>query len=69
MTDRFYALTVVLERDIREDDAERLIDAIRMLKNVVDVKGNVSDPTSWMAVSRARHEFIAEILNVLKDDK
>lgn len=38
MTDRYMALTVVLERDLREDDAAGLITALQQLKGVVDVR-------------------------------
>ena len=34
MTDRFKGLTVVLDRDIREDDAEYIIKTISMIKGV-----------------------------------
>jgi hypothetical protein len=32
MTDRFNALTVVLEKDIRKDDAQAIMSAIMQLK-------------------------------------
>jgi len=38
VTDRYMALTVVLERDMREDDAAGLITALRQLKGVADVR-------------------------------
>lgn len=65
MTDRYYALTVVLEKDIRSDDAEKLIDAINMLKGVINVKGNVSDPDVWMAQERARCELGIKLLEIV----
>lgn len=37
MSDRYFALTVVLEQDIRDDDAEPLIAAIRQMRGVADV--------------------------------
>jgi hypothetical protein len=73
MTDRYYALTVVLEKDIRKDDAEQIINAIRMIKYVLDVKGNVSNPDTWMAESRAKREIGDKLFNVIypkiKDEK
>jgi hypothetical protein len=73
MTDKYYALTVVLEKDIRKDDAEQIINAIRMIKYVLDVKGNVSNPDTWMAESRARRELGDKLFNVIypkiKDEK
>lgn len=38
MTDRIHSLTVTLERDMREDDAQALIDAIRMIKEGIKVQ-------------------------------
>ena len=43
MTDRYSSLTVVLERDIRDDDAEPLIAAIRQLRGVLRVVPKVAD--------------------------
>lgn len=65
MTDRYYALTVVLDKDIRSDDCESIINAIKMMKRVIDVKGNVSTPESWMAESRALHETRMKLWEVL----
>ena len=45
MTDRHSGYVVVLNRDIREDDAEAVINAIRMVKGVLSVEpveGDVS---------------------------
>lgn len=57
MTDRFLTLTVVLDRDYRDDDAQSIIDAIKMVKGVLSVKGNVADGSEYMAIERARHEL------------
>ena len=38
MTDRIHALTVVLDRDYREDDVQVIIDAIKMIKGVSSVE-------------------------------
>lgn len=35
MTDRYHTLTVVLERDMRDDDAAALIAAIGQLRGVI----------------------------------
>ncbi len=62
MTDRYNTLTVVLEKDIREDDAEHLLITIHSLKGVLSVRGNVTDTTAYMAEERARHEWKEELL-------
>jgi hypothetical protein len=44
MTDRHAGYVVVLERDIREDDAEVILSAIGMVKGVL---GKVQKPPGW----------------------
>ena len=65
MTDRYFALTVLLEEDTRTDDAGAIIDAIRMIKGVAEVEPHVSDMTSWAAEARARREFGQKLWRVL----
>ena len=54
MTDRFHSLTVVLEKDIREDDVQPLMNAIRQMRGVIAVDGHVADFATHMAEQRAR---------------
>lgn len=65
MTDRLNALTVVLETDIREDDAEALIAAIRQLRGVLSVTGTVADIGDHIAQERVRRELGEKLLRVL----
>ena len=65
MTDRYNALVVVLDQDIRSDDAETIINAIKALKHVVSVKGNVSDINSHTAEAIAKHKLQHKIFEVL----
>lgn len=68
MTDRIHSLTVVLERDIREDDVQPIIDAIGMCRGVLRVKTLVADPTSYMAISRARMALIEKLHDALREE-
>lgn len=65
MTDRIHSLTVVLESTIREDDAEAIIQAIKMVKGVLSVSSNVADAESYMAEERARQELGERLMEVL----
>lgn len=66
MTDRYSSLTIVLENDIREDDAEALIAAIKQLRGVLSVHGNVSDSISELvAGERVRSELTKELFEAL----
>ena len=49
MTDRIRHLTVTLARDMRDDDAERLIDAIIMIKGVASVRPHVVESGDYGA--------------------
>lgn len=69
MTDRFSTLTVVLERDTRDDDAEALIMAIKMLRGVLSVKGNVANSGEFLAQERARQEIEGKIWEALRPTK
>ena len=67
MTDRFNTLTVVLEKDTRDDDAESLLQAIRHMRGVLSVSGNVAEPTHYMAEERARSDLRAKIWAAFDD--
>ncbi|MEX3240471.1 hypothetical protein [Serratia quinivorans] len=65
MTDRYHSITVVLDREVREDDAEFILNAIRMIKGVASVSGNVSDSSHYAAVEQARLEIREQIYKII----
>jgi hypothetical protein len=66
MTDRINMLQVVLEKDIRIDDAQPLVEAIKQMKNVLDVKVNISSPSSVLvAETRIKNQIAKELMKVL----
>ena len=56
MTDRIRTLTVLLDSDYRDDDAEPIVNAISMISGVADVHlGDPVDAKDWSArISVAR---------------
>jgi hypothetical protein len=66
MTDRHNGYIVTLEQNIREDDAESTIAALRQIKGVLSVQPVVADLTFAMAEDRARHEIASKVLEVLR---
>jgi len=68
MTDRVHSLTVVLEKDIRVDDVEPLIQAIAQMRGVLTVSGIVSNADSWMAERRARSMLTRKLFDVLREE-
>ena len=71
MTDRVNALIVVLEKDTRVDDIEVTIAAIKQLRRVLTVTGNVADYGEYVAYERVKRELGQKLWEVLypKDDK
>lgn len=65
MTDRLHSLTVVLDKVRRDDDAEDIIEAIRMIKGVASVEGNVADPSFYAATEQAKFQLRQEMRDVL----
>jgi hypothetical protein len=57
MTDRINSLTIVLDKDYRDDDCENIIKAIQMIKGVLSVKGNVSNYSDHIAHERIKNEY------------
>jgi inosine-uridine nucleoside N-ribohydrolase len=69
MTDKYHSLTVVLDHDMRDDDAQSIILAIGMIRGVTSVDGAVADHVSHMAVERAKRELEQSLLDVVYHHK
>lgn len=67
MTDRIAAFTVVLDRDIREDDVEPLLTAIRLLRGVLTVEPHVASLDMQIAHARAKAELRSAMLKGLDE--
>lgn len=65
MTDRIAAFVVVLADDIREDDAEATLTALRMVKGVVEVTPHVADSTMITAAWRVNEKWRKLIYDML----
>ena len=57
MAESIHSITVVLEENVRVEDAERILDALRMVRGVISAEGNIADSTTHMAESRARTDL------------
>ena len=67
MTDRHAGYIVVLEKDIRSDDAEYTLNALRMVRGVSSVEPIVSGIEVHIAEQRARTDLIGKIYEFLRD--
>ncbi|HEU4368305.1 MAG TPA: hypothetical protein VFV05_08790 [Methylomirabilota bacterium] len=68
MTDRAHMLNVALDRDIRDDDIQPLIAAIKQLRGVIGVQLAIADASTWACRERARHELREKLWAVLASD-
>lgn len=67
MTDRLNALTVVLSQDVRDDDAQKIIEAIMQMRGVLSVTGNVVTISDHVAEMRANEKVRGIIYGVLQE--
>lgn len=71
MTDRISALTVILEHDIRVDDIDPIIDAIRMIKGIALVNKVIANPGErFITEARMRikmYAVISDLYDKVKD--
>lgn len=68
MTTRLKGLTVAFEKDIREDDAQRIIDAVAMLRGVLQV-GPIEVGDNWISEVRIRRDLEGKLFAVLREEK
>jgi hypothetical protein len=66
VTDRYYALTVLLNKEIRKDDCESVIEAIKMIRHVMKVVPQVAQPELYFAQEQAKFDLRNQLWNLLK---
>lgn len=65
MTDRHIAYTVLLKEPVREDDAESILNALRMVKGVAKVTPVVQDVQQLFIEERVRRELGGKLWKIL----
>ncbi len=66
MTDRLRSITVVLDQDYREDDAEPILAALRMVKGVAGVTWTTADWKDQIAQEAGTREMRSVLYEVLR---
>jgi len=66
MTDRIKGFTVVLSKDIRDDDFEAISSAVGMIKGVIKVEPSISNGQDWMNRERVKMELTDKLWDVLR---
>lgn len=66
MTERHAGYVVMLKNDIREDDAEKIVNALRMVQGVIEVKPVINGGIELeIAEERARGTLRDEMREIL----
>ena len=66
MTDSLKGVHVAFEKDIRDDDAEPIINAIKAIRGVADVTGDVCDLSDWTNRAQVKIEIRQKLLELYK---
>lgn len=66
MTDRIKGFYVALEENVREDDAEPIMNAVSQLRGVLAVEPLRVESADWVATQRVRNELVTRLFEVLK---
>ena len=67
MSDRVKGFTVVLEKSIREDEAENLLMAISQLKGVLTVSPVIEDSNSVLEYLKVRTEMRDKLYKLIQE--
>lgn len=67
MTERHAGYIVTLAEDVREDDADAVLTALRMISGVVSVKPVTADIGMVVARERVHSEVREKVLALLKE--
>ena len=68
MTDRYNGFTVALDHDIREDDAQATLAAIRQIKGVVAVRPVLADVIQDQVIGvRIKNEVIEKLITLIRE--
>jgi len=66
MTDRIRHLTVVLDRDYRDDDLQEIISAIKHIRPVASVKAHVVEAGDYINREVVRTELLPKLYEAIE---
>jgi hypothetical protein len=67
MTARIRSLTIALDKDIRTDDIEGLVNAIKMMRNVISVTTNEVNSNEWATEQRVKQETALKLTGLITE--
>lgn len=66
MSDHYNGFFVILEHDIKDDDAQATINAIRQIRGVIDVQPHIADPDVAIVKAQLRAELFQELYEAMQ---
>lgn len=67
MTDRIKGFTVTLKHDIREDDFQRILEAVEMIRGVGHVEPVLATGDDYMVRTRLKMDITRNILKLIDE--
>jgi hypothetical protein len=69
MTDRIKGFTVTLSNDIRDDDFQAILEAVKMIKGVSHIEPSIVTTHDHMNRVRIKTELLGDIYKLLNEIK
>lgn len=67
MSQKFVALTVILEEEYTQEQCDKIIEAILMIRGVLTASTTISDPDRWWCKYTLKQQFGEKLQEVMKD--
>jgi hypothetical protein len=69
MSDGYKGFVVTLDRDCKDEDADRIGRAISMIKGIVSVAPSIANPDDYMNRARVKWELRERLIELLRMDE
>jgi hypothetical protein len=67
MTDRVKGFVVTLEQDVRIDDIEPMLQAIRYMRGVANVEPSIADSSDWINQQRIKNDLRGKLQRFINE--
>lgn len=68
MSDQICGFVVILEKDISEEGAEQVMQSMRLIKGVADVRTKISDWETHIGYARGKLDIKEKLMQFLRAD-
>lgn len=68
MSDRVKGFVITLEKDVKIEDCELLMQTIRYMRGVADVQPSIVDSSDWINQQRVKNELRDKFYQFIKEN-